>query len=324
MTKEMRAAYIEQYGGPEQIQVGRRPVPKVGPTDILLRVLAAPVNHIDTIIRAGRYRTSTPFPFTVGRDAVGEVVEVGAGVNSIRVGDLAWTNSLGYQGRQGSFSEFALVPQERIFPVPAGVDPVQVVALAHAASTAFLGLSELRAGATVLIGGAGGAVGSAAVQLAVAAGAKVVATCSPVDFDWVRSLGAGAVYDYHQPALADSLRRDWGDACQLYWDTSGHHNLAAAFELMAPGGEVLIAAGLEAAAELPIGPFYLRGLRLRGFTMSGAGVDDLARAATRTNQLLTEGHLRARIGCRLDLSEAATAHRLLAAGTVRGKILVEP
>ncbi len=114
IPKTMRAAFIRATGGVEQIEVGELPVPRPGPTDVLVRMAAGGLSHVDLFVRSGAYRTHTPFPFVIGRDLVGTVVEPGPGVASHKVGGRVWCNSLGYHGRQGALAEYAVVADDRL------------------------------------------------------------------------------------------------------------------------------------------------------------------------------------------------------------------
>jgi NADPH:quinone reductase-like Zn-dependent oxidoreductase len=178
------AAYITARGSADHIQIGALPTPAVGPTDVIVRARSCAVNHVDTYVRSGAYPTPTPFPFVIGRDVVGTVAAVGSGVAGFAVGDDVWCNSLGHGGRQGSFATHVVVPVDRLYPLPAGVDPDGAVVAAHPGATAYLGLvreAGLVPGETVVVAGAGGGVGSAAVQLAAMSGARVLATASGDD-----------------------------------------------------------------------------------------------------------------------------------------------
>ena len=151
----MRAAYITELGPADAIRVGELPTPVPGPTDVLVRVELVVVDPVDTLVRSGAYRTPTPFPFVVGRDLVGTVAEAGAGAAGFAPGDRVWCNSLGHDGRQGSFAEFAVVPAERLYHLPDGADPVASVAVLHPAATAYLALfrhGRLRPGESVYVG----------------------------------------------------------------------------------------------------------------------------------------------------------------------------
>lgn len=299
--------------------MGRLPVPSCDRDEVLIRIQALAVNHVDTFVRSGAYATEPPMPFIIGRDLVGQVVAVGERVNDRRPGERVWCNSLGYDGRQGTFADYALAPAERVYPLPENQDPVEAVSVLHPTATAYLGLlreGRLTSGDMVFVGGAAGAVGSATVQLAVATGARVIASASVADTDWVQACGADTVFDYHAPAGID-----------LYWDNSGHHDPEHTLGLLAQGGRIIVAAGLHANVRLPLGALYTRDASLRGFAISNASVADLAGAAAQVNCLLARGELRMRIGRRLRLSDAAEAHRLPEAqgsDKVRGRIVVIP
>jgi len=112
-------------------------VPSPGPTDVLVRVEMVAANPVDTFIRSGRYPTPTPFPFVVGRDLIGTIAAAGDG-SHFSAGDEVWCNSLGHEGRRGSFAEYAVAPQERCDRMPPGVDRAVLVAIAHPAATAYL------------------------------------------------------------------------------------------------------------------------------------------------------------------------------------------
>lgn len=322
----MRAAYVDRPGPASSIRYGELPVPVIGPTDVLVAVRAVVVDPVDTFVRAGTFHTVTPFPFVVGRDLAGVVVAAGPGAAGFAEGQPVWSASLGHDGRQGSFAEFAAVPADRLYHLPDGVDPLQAVAVAHPAATAWLGLfrrARVELGDTVFVGGGAGNVGDAAVRLAAAAGARVLASASGAGIDRCRRAGAEFVVDYHDPQALDEIRRAAPDGLSVYWDTSGHHDFEAAAALVARGGRVVLSATVPGARpELPVGALYTRDVSLVGFVISNATVDELAAAAAVINQHLAAGTLPARIAQVLPLSAAAEAHRRVERGEVSGGRLV--
>jgi NADPH:quinone reductase-like Zn-dependent oxidoreductase len=323
----MRAAFIREPGPPEAIQVGELPVPQPGPTDVLVRVRAVALDPVDALIRSGRYRTPIPFPFVIGRDLVGSVVQVGSAALPFQEGELVWCNSLGHEGRQGAFAEYAVVPADRLYRVPEGVDPEEVVAVAHPAATAYLGWfvhARLRAGETVYVGGAAGNVGMAALQMAVLAGARVIAGARDRDHARLLEAGADAAVDYRDPRLAQRLAELVRDGVDVMWNTSGHHELAAVPELVAPGGRILLTASSGPQVTLPLRALYVRDVSLLGFVLSRASVRELADAAALINRMLADRTLTTRITARLPLSEAAAVHRRMEAGEVEGRIVLFP
>ena len=323
----MRAAVVRELGSTSAIHVEQVPVPTPGPTDVLVRVLASEINHVDVFVVTGAYPTPTPFPFVVGRDLVGEIVAAGEGAGSLRVGERVWSNSLGYAGRQGALAEYALVPADRTYRLPAGADPLAAAAVLHTGATAATGL-QLRArvgiGDMVLIGGGAGGVGSAAIRIASWAGARVIATARVEDAAWCTALGAQEVLDYRQADLDDRLHEAAPEGVDIFWDTSGHYDLTAATELLAPRGTLLLTAGLATRAQLPVGAFYTRDLTIRGFAMSGLSADELAAAARTVNQLITADSPVVRATEVVELDGVAGAFERMRAGSVRARLLVRP
>jgi NADPH:quinone reductase-like Zn-dependent oxidoreductase len=159
-----------------------------------------------------------------------------------------------------------------------------------------------------------------AVRLAAAAGGRVLASCRPEDFDSVRAAGAAEVFDYRDPDLHGRIH-GCGEV-DLYWDTSGHHDLAGAMSTLARGGRIVLSAALGAHPELPVGAAYTRDVSLRGFVISNASVTDLAACARVINAMLAAGSLSARVAQVLPLSEARRAHELIERGEVSGRRIV--
>jgi NADPH:quinone reductase-like Zn-dependent oxidoreductase len=323
----MRAAFVDAPGPAESIQIGQLPVPRPGPTDVLVRVQAVALDPVDTLIRSGRYGTPIPFPFVVGRDLVGTVAEVGSATLGFEIGDPAWCNSLGHDGRQGAFAEYAVVPADRLYRVPDGVDPEAVVAVAHPAATAYLAWfvhGRLRAGETVYVGGAGGNVGMAALQMAVLAGARVIAGARPSDHDRCLAAGAAAAVDYGRPQLAERLAELAPSGLDVVCDTSGHQDHAGHPELLAPRARFLVTASTAPDLALPLRAMYTRDVSIIGFVLSRATSAQLADAAALINRMLADGTLTTRITERLPLSQTAAVHGRIEAGDVDGRIVLYP
>ncbi|BAJ31673.1 MULTISPECIES: NADPH:quinone reductase [Kitasatospora] len=322
----MLAAYIDELGSPDAIRHGELPDPVPGPNEVLVAVEVVSVNHVDTFVRSGAWRTPLEFPFVIGRDLVGTVLGTGpAAAHRFRPGDRVWCNSLGHDGRQGAAAERAVVPVDRLYRLPDGVDPVDAVALAHPAVTAYLALFEqarLRAGESVLVLGAAGNVGSAAVVMAAHAGARVLATASARDAGYVRSLGAAEVLDYRDPDLVGRIRALCPDGVDVHVDTSGRNDLDTGVDLLASRGRLVLLAGLRTRPVLPVGPLYLKDRSILGFAISHADGAQLAAAAAHVNHLTAAGLLRPRATEVLPLARAAEAHRRLDDGAVSGKLVL--
>jgi NADPH:quinone reductase-like Zn-dependent oxidoreductase len=325
MPATMLAAYVNELGPVENIRYGELPVPAVGPTDVLVRVEAVAANPVDAFIRAGLWRTPTPFPFVIGRDLVGTVERAGPGAARFAPGQRVWCNSLGHDGRQGSFSDYATVPAERLYHLPETADALQAVSLLHPAATAYLALQRhggLRAGDTVLVSGGAGNVGTAAVQLAAMAGARVLATCRPEDADRCRRAGAAETLDYRDERLGERLRALAPDGVDLQVDTSGRIDLELACKLLAPRGRIVLLSGTARPA-LPVWELYTRDGRIHGFVISRATPGELADTAAALNRQLAAGRLLTRITEVLPLERAADAHRMVER-RARGRVVLRP
>lgn len=320
----MRAAVIHAHGPAEAIRVESVPVPRPARAEVLVRVQATAVNHVDTFVRSGAYRTAMTFPFVVGRDLVGTVDGVGDAVDGFRPGDAVWCASLGHDGRQGAASEFAVVPQDRLYTVPTGVDPLQLVALAHPACTAWLALfrhGRLDASDTLFVGGGAGNVGRCAVALGRAAGARVVASARSV----AELLAAGAVaIDYRSPDLERELGAALPGGADVWLDTSGTLALPQAVPLLAERGRIVLIAGAGRRDTLAFGDLYTHDRAVLGFAISNATADELGTAARAVGEALAAGILPAPVIERWPLERAAEAHAALESGRAAGiRIVLE-
>jgi NADPH:quinone reductase-like Zn-dependent oxidoreductase len=321
----MRAACVHGPGAADDIRVESIPIPVPGPTDVLVQVHAAAVNQVDTYVRAGSYVTPMPIPFVVGRDLVGTVAAAGPG-SRFGIGEPVWCNSLGHDGRQGSCAEYAVVPAERLYRLPAEADPVTTAAALHTAATASLALhrdAEVRAGQTIFIGGAAGNIGAIAVQLAHEAGLRVIASARRDDRDTVRDLGAETVLDYRDPDLVERVRDAAPAGVDVFWDTSGKGQFADAVQLVTTRGRIVVTAGRQRQDDVDLWPLYTRDIRVIGFVISLASVSDLAAAAGTINRRLAGPGLAVRVTHELPLAETARGHELVEAGT-RGRVVIRP
>ncbi|HEX4146932.1 MAG TPA: NADPH:quinone reductase [Pirellulales bacterium] len=324
----MKAAYIEQVGPPEQIRYGELPDPKIGPTEVLVRVSAVAVDPVDTYIRSGKLPMRLPTPFIIGRDLGGRVERVGRSVTRFARGDRVWSNNQGFDGRQGTFAEQLAIDQTLLYRLPTGADEREVVAFVHSGLTALIGLerAQLAAGESIFVGGGAGNVGSAVIQFARARGAKTFATAgSPVGIDWCRGLGADGTANYKTDDVARQAALVAPGGFNVYCDTSGHNDFDQAVGLLAPGGRIVVMAGMAARPQFPVGPFYVKNCSLFGFAITYARADQYDRAAVEINRHVEAGNLRVRIDRVLPLSAAAEAHRLVESGArLEGKLVLTP
>ncbi|HEY9373542.1 NADPH:quinone reductase [Streptomyces sp.] len=321
----MRAAYIARFGPPESIRYGELPTPLPGPSDVLVDVEVSAVNHVDTFVRSGAWRTPVPMPLVIGRDLAGTVAAVGPGAVGFAVGDRVWCNSLGYAGRQGAAAEQAVVPVDRLYKLPDGVPAADAVAVAHPATTAYLALfthGRLRMGETVVVLGAGGNVGSALVLMAALAGARVIAVAGARSAEEVRRLGAAEFVDYRDPDVTGRIKELAPRGVDMFVDTSARNDLTGAVEVLARRARIVLLSGMTTRPELPAGPLYTKDCSIVGFAISQASVDELAEAAAGLNRLLASGQLRAPAIEPMPLSEAAAAHAFVESGKATGKVVL--
>jgi NADPH2:quinone reductase len=330
----MHAAFIHQPGPPESIVYGELPDPRPGPKDCLIRVSAVALNPVDTYIRGGLVPMQLPTPFVVGCDLAGTVLEVGPKVERFRPGDRVWGSNQGLLGRQGTFSELAAVSEEWLYPTPKGIQDSDAAAVALVGITAHLGLfrdARLLAGETVFVNGGSGGVGSMVIQMARAAGARVLAsTGGESKAAFCRELGANGVIDYRAEDVASTLKSLAPGGVQVWWETTREPDLDLAIGALAPRGRMVLMAGREARPPFPVGSFYVKGCSLHGFVMFAATPDELRHCAESINRWLANGQLRPNIDRTLPLARTAEAHRLQEestlerSGRLRGKIVLLP
>lgn len=313
----MRAAQYDRYGPPEVLYLAHRPIPAVRPDEVLVRVAATTVNGGELFGRDGRLRwfLGRGFPKRVGLEFVGEVVATGAEVTEPAVGSRVWGTVP--ETTLGAAADHVATPAWRVAPAPANLSDVDAVSLIAGGTTAITGLREhagLRAGERVLIRGAAGGVGSVAVQVAKLFGAHVTALAGTGAQDFVRGLGADDVLDYTVTGPRDLGRYD------VVTDIVGRQQWQYR-KLLAPGGR-MVAIGLD--------PDHL--LRSFGYvalsTVHGSGRVRFFRGKP-DRRLLTElsdhaerGSVRPVVDRVFALERIVEAHRALAAGGVRGKVVV--
>lgn len=318
----MKAAYILETGAPDVIRWGEVVCPEPAEGQVLVRVEAVAVNPIDTYIRSGAVAMNLPKPFIIGCDLAGVVEQVGTGVSGLEPGARVWCSNQGLLGRQGTFAEFAAIDAGWLHRLPDQVPATDAAAVALVAITAHLGLfrdAGLNSGETILVIGGTGGVGSMVVQMAKIAGARVITTAgSDEKAALARQLGADEVIGYHREPIGEAVARLAPQGVQVFWETRREPDFDLAVAAMAERGRMILMAGRDARPAFPVGPFYVKECTLRGMVMFKAAPREVAAAAQDINRWLADGLLRANISHRLPLSEAAEAHRIQEAATLRG------
>ncbi|GAB7184604.1 NADP-dependent oxidoreductase [Kitasatospora sp. Ki12] len=305
----MKAITYRSYGGPDVLEYGDVPEPKLGPDSVLVRVVAASVNPVDWKIQAGYLdgAMDVVFPVIPGWDVAGVVERVGVGVTEFTPGDEV----IGYvredMVRRGTFAEYVAAPVRTLARKPANLDFAQAAGLPLAGLTAYQALSralELKPGETVLVHAAAGGVGSLAVQIAIALGARVIGTASDRNHDYLRGLGAEPVA--YGEGLADRVRALAPEGVDAVLDLVGGEALQISPALLAEGGRL---ASVADGAVLALGGRYVF---VRPDAADLAALTDLAES----------GRLTVEVAATFPLEQAADAQRLNAAGHTRGKIVV--
>jgi NADPH2:quinone reductase len=331
----MKAAYFETTGGPEVIRYGDLPDPEPRDGEVRVKVAAVAVNPIDTYIRSGAVPANLPKPFIPGCDLAGVVDKLGPGNHRYKVGDRVWGSNQGLQGRQGTFAEYACVHEDFLYPTPASVKDEDIVAVALVGITAHLGLFEcakLQPAETVFVNGGTGGVGSTVVQMAKAVGAKAVTTAgSDEKVKQARQYGADLAINYKTEDVAAKVKEfTGGKGVHVWYETLREPDYDRIVDTTMPRGRIVVMAGRQARPPFPHGPFYVKCLSLFGFAMFNFPTAEQRHCAEDINRWLVEGKLKANIGRRMRLSEAAAAHRLQedntlkSAGTLSGKIVLIP
>jgi NADPH:quinone reductase len=333
--KPMKAAYIERTGAPDEVIIyGDLPQPELTGSQVLVRMGAVSVNPIDTYIRNGANYWELPKPYIIGCDLAGTVVAAGPQAKRFRPGDRVWGSNQGLMGRQGTFAEYCAVDEQWLYPTPHGLGDEVVAACALVGVTAHLGLfreAQLLAGETIFVNGGSGGVGSMVVQMAKAAGARVIATAGSAEkCAALTELGADRAVNYKTEDIAAAVRDFAPDGVNAYWETVREPDFDKIVSYLGNRGRIILMAGRDSRPQFPVGPFYVKGCQLRGFVMFKATPDEQRQCADDINRWLVEAKLRPNISEVLPLSHAAKAHKLQEqntlhkAGTLAGKIVLTP
>lgn len=307
----MQAVVVEEFGSPDVLRVREAPRPGPGEDELLVRVHAAGVNPVDAGARSGRAAglVGAELPYVPGFDVSGVVEAVGPGVDAFRPGDEVF--AMIDLRRGGGYAEYAVVRVDEAAPRPAGVSYLEAASLPLVALTAWQALfetAELEPGQQVLIHGGAGGVGSIAVQMAVGRGARVIATASPRNHEFLRGLGAHVVVDYNTERF-----EEYADGVDLVLDPIGGETQVRSLGVLGEGGVLVSLVGLTPEAGSPP-----EGVRATSILVSPD-----AGQLTRIARLVEEGTLRPVVTHTFPLARAPEAHRQSETGHTRGKIVLE-
>ena len=336
----MRAAVCPEHGPPEVVRIEDVPPPTLGDGEVRIRVEVGSVNFPDVLLVAGTYQLTVSPPFVPGSELAGTVLEVGAGVDGIEVGDAVVGTGL-----VGAFAEEAVLGAHAVRPRPAGVEPRVAAASGVTYRTAYhvlRSIARVEAGDQLVVLGAGGGVGSAAVELGAHLGATVTAVASTAEkLEVARALGAthtirsgerrvpDDVSDVPQNGggLREALREVLPDGADVVVDPVGGPLAEPALRALRWGGRfVTVGFASGEIPRIPLNLVLLKGVHVLGFQFIDFAThapDELARNEDELAHLLASGAVRPHIGATYPLGETAGALRLVADGRAVGKVLID-
>lgn len=303
----LRAAYYDERGETSNLQVGDQPKPEPGDGEVLIRNKAAAVGIWDVNVMRGLFG-NPPLPMIPGSEVAG-LVEAAPDSSGFKPGDEVY-GSAGWKAR--AFAEYVTVPADHLAHKPAALTFSEAAALVVSAGTAYEGLidrGKLHRGETVLITAASGAVGTAAVQIAVSAGARVLALASAVNHDYVRHLGASEVFDYHDADWAERVGAAAPDGIDVLFDGTANKVRDRAADLIKQGGRGVFITGppdeLRPDIQAHVFSAEINRDRLEGIS-----------------RLVEQGKLKARISAELPLGQAREAMERVSRGRTRGRVVL--
>ena len=324
---EMTVIEIAAPGGPEQLKPNKRPVPRPGDQEVLVRVAAAGVNRPDVMQRQGRYPPPPGASDLPGLEVAGEIAALGSNVSGLSVGDKVTALLAG-----GGYAEYAIAAAPLCLPVPGGISMVEAAAIPETFFTVWTNLFDrgrCKAGDTVLIHGGTSGIGTTAIQLAAAWGARVFATAGSDDKARAcERLGAARGINYRTEDFVEVIRAATGGAgVDVTLDMVAGSYVARNLEIAALEGRVVMISLLGGSrAEVNMGMILTKRLTLTGSTLRSRTVAQKAHVAEAVRKniwpLLAAGRVRPVIHATFPLAEAAAAHRLMETSNHIGKIVL--
>lgn len=321
----MRAIVVREFGEPSVMRVEQVPTPAPAPGQLLVRLHAAGINPVDTYIRRGVYTRLPPLPYTPGADGAGVVASVGAQVAGVAEGDRVFITGT-VSGPFGSYAEYALCEPGQVHPLPDAVSFAQGAALGVPFGTAYRALMQraaARPGETVLVHGGSGGVGTAAIQIARAAGLTVFATAgSAGGLQLLRELGVDRVFDHRDPDYTEAILDATGErGVDVILEMLANVNLGRDLTLLARYGRVIVV-GNRGNVELNPRDAMNRDADIRGMLMANTPPAERAQVHAALVAGLRSGSLQPVVGKELPLEEAPRAHDAVMAPGARGKVVL--
>jgi NADPH:quinone reductase len=319
----MRAAVCPVYGPPEVVRVEERPSPTVAPGQVRVKVGAAAVNFPDVLVIADRYQIHVPPPFVPGSELAGVVVEVGDGTADFAIGDRVTGTGL-----YGAFAQEVVVPAAGLSRIPDGVDERTAAAFGVAYRTAYHSLrsmAHLQDGDELVVLGAGGGVGLAAVQLGIALGASVTAVASSTEkLDVAAGYGAKHLVNHTSADLRGALRDALPGGAHVVIDPVGGELSEPALRSLSRGGRfVTVGFASGVIPRIPLNLVLVKGVQVLGFGFQDVPPDEFGRNEDELRELLVSGRIVPHVCAVYPLAEIAAALRHVADGRAIGKVLID-
>ena len=306
----MKAIVVHEYGGAEVLHYEEAPRPQPNDNEVLIRVLAASVNPVDAAIRSGKYAEyfHTKLPLIPGMDAAGVIEKAGSKITALKAGDPVY--AFFTLREEGGYGEFALAKEGEVARKPSSITYEEAAAVPAAGSTAWQALvdaAKLGAGQTVLIHGGSGGVGHFAIQIAKARGARVIATASTANQEFLKKLGVDQAIDYTATKFEDVVKD-----VDVVLDAVGGDTLRRSYSVVKKGGIIVTITGEPDQAALDAHG-------IRGVSISAAPKSETFAELTR---LIEDGKVKPVVTQVFPLAEVAKAQEQIATRHTRGKIIL--
>lgn len=320
----MKAIVVREYGDEKVLKLEDVPDPVPSAGQIMVDIKAAGVNPVDTYIRAGNHPTAPPLPFTPGKDAAGVVAAVGEGVSKVGVGDRVYLAG----AVSGTYAEKALCVEGQVWRLPDKASFEQGAGVFVPYATAYRALfkkAEIKAGEKILVHGASGAVGIAAIQWARNAGALVYGTAgSAKGWELVERIGADRVFDHSDSEnyLPEILDATAGAGVDVILEMLANENLSRDFFVLAKFGRIVV---IGSRGSLEFDPRLTMGKEatIKGMSLFNASAEEFEEIHAAIYEGLSKGYLEPVVGKALPLADAAIAHREIIESRAFGKIVLK-
>lgn len=321
----MKAILAHEFGGPDVLRYEDLADPTPGPGQVRVRMHAVGVNPFDTYMLSGTYAIKPPLPYSPGADGAGVVEAVGPGVTAVRPGDRVYTGGTAESLAYGAYRQLVLCAEAQVHALPARVSFAEGAAVNVPCVTAHVALERAapRAGEVVLVHGASGSVGLAAVQMARAAGLTVIGSAGTADgMELATAEGAHHVVDHRDPQHVERIQSlTSGRGPDVILEMLANVNLDHDLTMIAPRGRIVVI-GNRGRIDIDPRKIMAKHAVVTGLALWGLTADEVARGHEAIGRALASGALSPVVGTELPLAEAAEAHRRVMAPGAKGKIVL--